>query len=395
MPNDANSRNVVYAPIFAAPSTSPHLYAAWAGGTQGGSNLVWRADITNEFLGSRPSGSLSSPTVLSDGRVVMPSDDGVMYDFAAQAPANPDNPPYLFLPRPYGTEQTERPPGDFYYSTTAVLGPGGSYLLTGEDSSDLVIYEFGIAVERARHHVEVGGAWVFGAFAGDGADRVMAVTRGSCGNQHARRLHGMQLTRDVSGAWNEFDIDRSWKYPRYLDSSTCIPPIFTPPCNPYIYNRAAERMYAPPAMDIDGSVVCVTPTIIFAVRPLRGDFNGDGCRNNFDIDALALALTDPYWWEHTDANYPSETGFGERKGVNLLGVGDVNNDRAFNNFDLDPWISLILADSRCACTGWDDNQGGDGFSAPTANSGAGDATDDDWGHFWDVVGQLQERFGSY
>ncbi|QOJ13699.1 MAG: hypothetical protein HRU75_03170 [Planctomycetia bacterium] len=95
-----------------------------------------------------------------------------------------------------------------------------------------------------------------------------------------------------------------------------------------------------PAIDLDGSVVVANEGYVFVVRPPLADFTGDGCRNNFDVNAFVLALMDPASWHAT---------IGTPGGVNLLGVGDCNNDGVFDNFDIDCFVDLVLCGNPCGC----------------------------------------------
>lgn len=62
----------------------------------------------------------------------------------------------------------------------------------------------------------------------------------------------------------------------------------------------------------------------------RGDLNGDGRVNTFDIDAFVLALID----ETTFATqYPL---------VDRLCAGDINRDGLLNSFDIDPFVALLV-----------------------------------------------------
>ncbi|MBK8914409.1 MAG: hypothetical protein IPM64_07365 [Phycisphaerales bacterium] len=101
----------------------------------------------------------------------------------------------------------------------------------------------------------------------------------------------------------------------------------------------ASPFHAGIAIDEDGTLICVNEGYILALRPLLGDLNGDGCRNNFDIDAFLLALAGP-----ADPSDPTwEEAYGAPIGINLLGVGDCNNDGAFDNFDIQPFVDLMLS----------------------------------------------------
>jgi hypothetical protein len=133
-------------------------------------------------------------------------------------------------------------------------------------------------------------------------------------------------------------------------------------------------------INADGTLLAVNDGYLIAIEPLRGDFNGDGCRNNFDVDAFNLALTDPVQWE---------ADFGLPRWINLVAMGDCNHDGLVNNFDIDCFVDLIANHSACA----------PGFVGPCAlpafggeaPQGAGE--EDQWAHFWAVIAALREQFG--
>ncbi|QOJ13483.1 MAG: hypothetical protein HRU75_01985 [Planctomycetia bacterium] len=159
-----------------------------------------------------------------------------------------------------------------------------------------------------------------------------------------------------------------------------------------------------PAIDVDGTFYCVSNGRIFALRPLRGDFNGDGCRNNFDVDAFVLSLTDRPEWD---------IDFGDKYGLNLLGIGDCNEDGVFNNFDIDCIIDLLINDATpCGDEGYTICEGepegcGEMLSGGGESSGSGgvaamessqsddcnEVTDTDMEHFWTMVTALRAHFG--
>jgi probable HAF family extracellular repeat protein len=64
---------------------------------------------------------------------------------------------------------------------------------------------------------------------------------------------------------------------------------------------------------------------------LTGDANCDGVVNNFDIDALVLALTDADSWDEGNSR------------CNWLCNLDVNRDGGVNNFDIDPFVSCLTS----------------------------------------------------
>ncbi|MBL8877702.1 MAG: hypothetical protein JNG88_01175 [Phycisphaerales bacterium] len=248
-------------------------------------------------------------------------------------------------------------------------------------------------------------AWRWVHMAGDSAGRFYVGIAGSGGD--GGLVYAFQNARDpvtniILRAWGAIAFD-----PRF-DDPTTPPPLC---CDGLNLRRQIE---GPPAIDEDGTLIISSRGYVLALRPLLGDLNGDGCRNNFDIDAFALAITDSYWWEHTNPDPPNgageDTGFGERFGVNLLGVADCNNDGVFNNFDITPFVNLIVNDTRCsagygttpaccdcspACSG-----GGEGAQAPGGGGdGASESSQDQedeagWAHFWEVVGRLYAEYGS-
>ncbi|MGE0479064.1 MAG: hypothetical protein AB7Q17_01210 [Phycisphaerae bacterium] len=66
---------------------------------------------------------------------------------------------------------------------------------------------------------------------------------------------------------------------------------------------------------------------------LRGDANGDGAINNFDIDAFVLSIADP-------ATY--ETVFGVTAAVRICRT-DITGEGAANNFDIDPFVACLIS----------------------------------------------------
>ncbi|MBL8881099.1 MAG: hypothetical protein JNG88_18445, partial [Phycisphaerales bacterium] len=107
-------------------------------------------------------------------------------------------------------------------------------------------------------------------------------------------------------------------------------------------------------------------------------FNGDGCRNNYDIDAFVLAVTDvEVWWEC----------FGNPAIIDLIEIGDCSGDGYVNNFDIDCMVDLLVdtycADSFIPC--------GEVCEEEGEQARYGD-TPEDWDHFWSVVAWLHEYF---
>ncbi|MGE0481770.1 MAG: hypothetical protein AB7Q17_14990 [Phycisphaerae bacterium] len=139
------------------------------------------------------------------------------------------------------------------------------------------------------------------------------------------------------------------------------------------------------AVNSDATLLAVNDGFLFAIRPLRADFNGDGCRNNFDVDAFALAITDPDAWEQN---------YGAPYGINRVGVGDCNGDGVVNNIDIDCFVDLVVADPRCVpeflgpCPS---GEPGGGESAARGETGE-PADDRDWAYFYATVAALRALF---
>lgn len=76
---------------------------------------------------------------------------------------------------------------------------------------------------------------------------------------------------------------------------------------------------------------------LWDVTSCRGDMNNDGAVNNFDIDPFILALSDP-------AAYVDE--FPGLEG-SMIYHGDCDCSGMFNNFDIDTFIALV---SSACCT---------------------------------------------
>ncbi|MGE0481022.1 MAG: proprotein convertase P-domain-containing protein, partial [Phycisphaerae bacterium] len=66
---------------------------------------------------------------------------------------------------------------------------------------------------------------------------------------------------------------------------------------------------------------------------LRGDANGDGVVNNFDIDAFVLAVVDP-------ATYIATFCGGDP--LCMICRCDINQDGVVNNFDIDPFVVCVV-----------------------------------------------------
>jgi len=178
-------------------------------------------------------------------------------------------------------------------------------------------------------------------------------------------------------------FDAGWR-----DPVTGLPVVYEP-ASPY--NTVFESQ---PAITTDGTLICTNEGYVLALRPLLGDFNGDGCRSNFDVDPFADALMDLQKWRED---------FGDPIGINLVGIGDCNNDGEFNNFDIDCFVDLIVNHSGCPTGTPEEGEpqalmGGGGEGEAMTSAGAfGEAdgptcpTPD--AHFWQTIAQVRAYFG--
>ncbi|MBK8913692.1 MAG: hypothetical protein IPM64_03660 [Phycisphaerales bacterium] len=118
-------------------------------------------------------------------------------------------------------------------------------------------------------------------------------------------------------------------------------------------------------------------------------------RNNFDVDAFADALMDLQKWRED---------FGDPIGINLVGIGDCNNDGEFNNFDIDCFVDLIVNHSGCPAGTPEESEpqglmggGGEGeammagMSAFGENDGPTCPAPD--AHFWQTIARVRAYFG--
>lgn len=178
-------------------------------------------------------------------------------------------------------------------------------------------------------------------------------------------------------------FDAGWR-----DPVTGLPVVYEPPSP---YNTVFESQ---PAITTDGTLICTNEGYVLALRPLLGDFNGDGCRSNFDVDPFADALMDLQKWRED---------FGDPIGINLVGIGDCNNDGEFNNFDIDCFVDLIVNHSGCPTGTPEEGEpqalmgsGGEGEAMTSAGAfGEADGptcpTPD--AHFWQTIAQVRAYFG--
>ncbi|MBL8881102.1 MAG: hypothetical protein JNG88_18460, partial [Phycisphaerales bacterium] len=140
----------------------PHFFAIDPAITPSGSDptntIVWRHPITRPD--SFP-GTLASPSVIDAGPVIIPADDGYLYEFYHNGAQDVDDPPVLL------TEQQEPLPDEqieTYLSGTAALGPNGEIIFWGENLPNIHMFIFGENNEAATPIETAGiGSWVHGA----------------------------------------------------------------------------------------------------------------------------------------------------------------------------------------------------------------------------------------
>jgi hypothetical protein len=307
--DDDEYRNFVYVSVWTV-SEDDHFFAIFADGNPGQAQEWAWADGINDFqeYGDIQKGTFGSPSVhlptaleMADQPVVC-SDDGGVYAF--------DN-----LSAGSQGSQHRRWRHDFGHciSSTAGLAINGDLIFWNEwrwlrDPSD----EGGSYSENGRSQPGFGGDWYFGAPVVDSADRFYVATPGTSPAALGRKV--LAYTRPLIW-WENPNETEDPNLPLWIWGDEGDLPTWA----------EALPFSAPLAMDEDGTVYCVSHGYIFALRPLVGDFNGDQVSNCDDADALVLALVNRESWEQQ---------YGTVYGINLLGVGDANNDGAFNNFDI-------------------------------------------------------------
>ncbi|MBL8880739.1 MAG: hypothetical protein JNG88_16620 [Phycisphaerales bacterium] len=83
-----------------------------------------------------------------------------------------------------------------------------------------------------------------------------------------------------------------------------------------------------------------TPSVhLWEIQPCRGDMNNDGAVNNFDIDPFVLALIDPEIYSET---FPGLEG-------SRVYHGDCNCDGLFNNFDINAFVARLAEEENGCC----------------------------------------------
>ncbi|QOJ14299.1 MAG: hypothetical protein HRU75_06455 [Planctomycetia bacterium] len=329
---DTQDRNFVYVTLK-APTSGMDFWAVFA---DGGGTAYYSTIST-----SGQPGSYSSPGVQDDGDVIVPADNRRVLGFDNLIPT----PPATGLALRFLATTTNCNVAD-WVSSTAGLFSDRRWLLWTESSRRFLLGtdDEGVSQEVVGTRSGSGGTqqWIWGSPALDNFDRAFS---GSLdGNLRAVRnftsespvecdLDEQEWLR-IRGAWTLGSTERAYFPPTSIAGGTNL--------------RQSSR--SGPAIDLDGSVVVANEGYVFVVRPLLADFTGDGCRNNFDVDAFVLALMDPASW-HATIGIPG--------GVNLLGVGDCNNDGVFDNHDIDCFVDLVINDFGCPAGELDlDDQGG-------------------------------------
>jgi hypothetical protein len=316
---DENHGNFVYAGTQSGDCDDNHLFAIWADS----SSICWQHPICADQGDRSTIGAMASPGV---------------FDWGSGASADPSK-AELFIASDdaylWGFYNTEDPPDPWsqevntdWISCTAGLTPDG-YVIFWSEQPRLYLWSYrGAIVDSDVLDWDITG-WVHGAPALDGWHRFIVNT--PCNDSPDPIEHvdtGRVISLDLLGSpgnWTGFEW--RWSYPTN---------------NPFIIDLTDPEAdlddwpayYAPLALDQDGTVLCVGWTgsddyksYIFALRPLVGELNGDGVSNWDDAPALVSALINPASWDEQ---------YGAVYGINLLGVGDGNNDGAFNNFDITP-----------------------------------------------------------
>jgi hypothetical protein len=125
------------------------------------------------------------------------------------------------------------------------------------------------------------------------------------------------------------------------DGSTCVPDPCAPPTGACCFrNGACLVLSQPECFAADGAYqgdgTACDPNPCGQPDPcagfLRGDSDGSGAINNFDIDAFVLAISDP-------TTYIAVYCAGDP--VCYRCRNDINNDGLVNNFDIDPFVNCL------------------------------------------------------
>ncbi|QOJ13150.1 MAG: hypothetical protein HRU75_00230 [Planctomycetia bacterium] len=201
-------------------------------------------------------------------------------------------------------------------------------------------------------------------------------------------------TATVHGRRNEFEPSGPSRFRAHWRSPVVpFPPAFYRP--PVVAHGAVDLAMpfeTQPSLDSNGTLICVNEGYLLALGPLLGDFNGDGCRNSFDVDAFLDSLTDPVKWEQD---------YGSQQLINLVGVGDCNHDGVFNNFDIDCFVDLVVNSPTCpegeieeqfggeAASSWGSEQE---FETGSASPQSVECDGPD-AHFWETIAEVRAYFG--
>ncbi|MBK8914948.1 MAG: hypothetical protein IPM64_10180 [Phycisphaerales bacterium] len=318
--SDTQNRNFVYVTLK-APTSGMDFWAIFADG-------AGTAYYSTLSTGGQP-GSYSSPGVHDDGDVVVPADNRRVLGFDNLIPTAPATGLALrFLATTTNCSVAD------WVSSTAGLFSDRRWLVWTESTRRFLLGtdDEGVSQEVIGTRGGSGGShqWVWGSPALDHFDRAFSGSLDGSLRAVRNIVHEGAIQCDldeqdwlrIRGAWTLGSTERAYSPPTSIAGGTNL--------------KQSSR--SGPAIDLDGSIVVANEGYVFVVRPLLADFTGDGCRNNFDVDAFVLALMDPASWHST---------IGVPGGVNLLGVGDCNNDGVFDNHDIDCFVDLVINDFGC------------------------------------------------
>lgn len=326
-PDRINPWNNVYISSFGEQSPGRHLRAYRADGL----GVETSANIT---LGPQVQlGSFGSPGVhhhdsVSDATLVIASDDSCAYAFENQAGVDYDLPLLDYSCVGIGVLGES-------FSGTGVIFPDRNIIWINEAST---IYRFN--GDEPTSESEYGelllavnkGTWEWSQFAGDSANRFYVATPGIYDAESDSRIVRafFNSTREQPPPAPAL-IDTAWGGGKYTPLTIGN-------------HNLLQEFEAPVAIDQDGTLIVCNRGYVLALRALLGDFNGDCEVNCVDFDPFVLALVDPGAW---NAGPLPHAGFGQTFGINLLGVGDCNNDGHFDNYDIDCMYTLICPDELC------------------------------------------------
>ncbi|MGE0480981.1 MAG: hypothetical protein AB7Q17_10970 [Phycisphaerae bacterium] len=315
--DDAYGRNFVYVTTFGATTTQPAVAAVFA-------------DMDDEVIHTAAisacplidNGSYGSPSVHDS---IVSGEPSFVPNLATAALGSDDGGIYTFSnvvdeTSPYNLTEKHHECYDFgfsgFFSGTGVVFPDRHVVFINESGLVVRIYdphddEFTDAGEGG---VDIGKNWEWTHLAGDRADRFYVAAPGGTGDADGRRVFAFENAEE-SGI-----VPRAW-----LNAKFQPPDFNAAPCETEF--NLFQQFEAPLAIDEDGTLIVCNRGFVLALRPLLGDLDGNGVIDiEPDIDAFVLALVDQPEWQET---------IGLPLGVNLLGVGDCNNDGAFNSYDID------------------------------------------------------------